>query len=112
MTVCEMCRNEQEGLRRAVSRRGRDCCDSRSRSNQRNPGVYVANRDGSAMRRVTPRRMEAAIEPAWSPDAAWIAFVGRGDLYVIRPDGTGLRRLTRTKADEFSPAWQPRMPTG
>ena len=40
------------------------------RSNQRSPGVYVANRDGSGMRRVTPRRMEAAIEPAWSPDAS------------------------------------------
>jgi Tol biopolymer transport system component len=37
-------------------------------------------------------------DPAWSPDGHWIAFnkdtaLG-SDLYLIRPDGTGLRRLT------------------
>ena len=38
--------------------------------------------------------------PAWSPDGRWIAFsrqVGSGpdELYVIHPDGSDLRRLTR-----------------
>jgi Tol biopolymer transport system component len=74
-------------------------------------GIYVARRDGSGVRRVTPKT-RSGHAPAWSPDGAWIAFVGRGDLYVIRPDGTGLRQLTRTKAHESSPAWLPQMPTG
>jgi len=30
------------------------------------------------------------------------------DLYAVHPDSTGLQRLTKTKADEFSPAWVPR----
>jgi eukaryotic-like serine/threonine-protein kinase len=38
--------------------------------------------------------------PRWSPDGQWIAFApdrGTADgIFVIRPDGTGLRRLTAT----------------
>jgi Tol biopolymer transport system component len=74
-------------------------------------GIYVANRDGSGVRRVT-LKTRTGYMPAWSPDGAWISFVGRSDLYVIHPDGTGLRQLTRTKAHESSPDWLPRMPAG
>ena len=79
--------------------------------------VYVANRDGSALRRLTPQRLEVDYlgehGPAWSSDGEWIVFAtySRGsELYVIRPDGSGLRRLTHTKAAEISPAWLPVMP--
>jgi Tol biopolymer transport system component len=74
-------------------------------------GIYVADRTGSGVRRITPRT-RTGHSPAWSPDGAWIAFVGRGDLYLIHPDGTGLRQITRTKSRESSPAWFPRMPSG
>jgi len=30
-----------------------------------------------------------------------------GDIYAIRPDGTGLRNLTRSPSDEYDPAWSP-----
>lgn len=71
--------------------------------------VFVANRDGSGLRRVTPRGLNAE-NPAWSPDGEWIAFAAwtrsrSYDLYAIHPDGTGLRQLTRTPAEEHAPAW-------
>ena len=81
--------------------------------------LAVVDRDGSDRRRLTPLRLKLDFlgkhGPAWSPDGEWIAFstASNGyDLYVVRPDGSGLRRLTRTKAREEGPAWLPRMPSG
>jgi dipeptidyl aminopeptidase/acylaminoacyl peptidase len=50
-------------------------------------------------------------EPAWSQKGNRIAFVsdrdGADDLYLIRPSGRGLRRLTTSTAFESQPAWSP-----
>ncbi len=65
-----------------------------------------------------------SFRPAWSPDSAWLAFssdregttgVNPGHwellqstgIYVMRPDGTGLRRVTRPGGVSGSPAWSP-----
>jgi TolB protein len=46
--------------------------------------------------------------PAWSPDGRAILFNrGTGDLYLIRPDGTGRTRLTRHPRNEAFPSWSP-----
>ena len=49
-----------------------------------------------------------AYDPAWSPDCAWIVFTLQGSLWLMRNDGTDLRRLTR---DDFrtpnAAAWSP-----
>ncbi|HWJ51170.1 MAG TPA: hypothetical protein VNR42_09125, partial [Solirubrobacteraceae bacterium] len=60
----------------------------------------------------------AVAPPAWSPDGRWLAFTGvvdrhskriepSTDIFVVRADGSGLRRLTRT-GSAGEPVWSPR----
>ena len=44
--------------------------------------------------------------PSWSPDGDRIAFSRRADIYVIQPDGRGLRRLTESGYN-VQPDWSP-----
>jgi Tol biopolymer transport system component len=47
--------------------------------------------------------------PAWSSDGRLLAFIsgrsGRDALYVIRPDGTGLRAISEHPS--LDPKWSP-----
>jgi dipeptidyl aminopeptidase/acylaminoacyl peptidase len=76
------------------------------------PGLYVMNADGSNPRRITPADREAQYA-TWSPDGTRIAFTfvtdGGFDLFTIRPDGSGLRRLTSDGAQGQNnwPMWSP-----
>ena len=49
--------------------------------------------------------------PRWSPDGNWISFIsqqeGHDDLWVVKPDGTNLRQLTKLDHDVAWPTWSP-----
>lgn len=47
--------------------------------------------------------VEGGSFPAWSPDGSMIAYEAREGIYLIRPDGTGKRFLTRGAG----PTWAP-----
>ncbi|MGQ9586377.1 MAG: TolB family protein [Anaerolineae bacterium] len=66
--------------------------------------LYVVGADGMG-----PRRLTQGMDPAWSPDGEWVAFVRwqeRPGLYLIRADGSG-ERLLCGAPQVRTPTWSP-----
>ncbi len=76
------------------------------------PDIWVMNSDGSDAVNLTQHKAKDH-SPAWSPDGEWIAFASVRDsafweLYVMRADGSDLRRLTWWEdASDLWPTWSP-----
>ncbi len=75
--------------------------------------IWVMNVDGSDAVNLT-RDRSGDHSPSWSPDGHWIVFASLRDsplyweLYVMRPDGTDVTRLTWWEdASDLSPSWSP-----
>jgi TolB protein len=74
--------------------------------------LYVMNVDGSGVRPLTEGQFRS-VGPSWSPDGEFIVYVSNEegaweDLWVVRPDGTGRRNITRTPhINESHPHWGP-----
>jgi Tol biopolymer transport system component len=63
--------------------------------------IFVMNADGTRVHRVTPWKLRGGDNPDWAPDSSRILFhseedadVERAQFYTVRPDGTGLTKLT------------------
>jgi Tol biopolymer transport system component len=83
------------------------------------PSIYSIGADGGGERLIA----RAAEDGSYAPDGSRIAFSSvrdrngtdcgsdecsyRSELYVMRADGSGMKRLTRTKAREQHPVWSP-----
>lgn len=94
--------------------------------------VFVSNRGGSANLWLLDLANSKSVQltnhaagdfrPSWSPDGEWIAFSSDRDstkpknkagfvtlhsteIYLIRPDGAGLRRVTHDQRFAGSPTW-------
>lgn len=77
--------------------------------------VFIMNADGSNPRQLTPKGGNSQ-GPSYSPDGKWVAFTAYFDhpgedhgceIYVIRIDGTDLRRLTNNDYCDYQPRWGP-----
>lgn len=84
--------------------------------------LYLADADGANVRQLGDAAVKG-VSPAWSPDGTRLAFVSfvdhnsaacsadncppNGEIYVVDADGTGLARLTTSKADDEHPTWSP-----
>jgi TolB protein len=80
-----------------------------SSTNDGNEEIYVMNRDGSNMRRLTNHPSSDGA-PTWSPNGTQIAFrsdrSGGPEIYIMSADGLGVQRVTREGyADR--PTWSP-----
>jgi Tol biopolymer transport system component len=71
------------------------------------PSIGIANPDGSA-RRLLTRTLPFVGQPAWSPTTNRLAFVLGDRVALIRPDGSGLRRIGSPTFRESSPRWSSR----
>jgi hypothetical protein len=69
------------------------------------PGTAIANPDGTGHRALEVSRGSLALVcDRWAPDGEGLACAGildprRAGIYLVRPDGTGLVRVTDVPAD-------------
>jgi Tol biopolymer transport system component len=86
--------------------------------------VFLIRPDGSGLRKLVAGGGRNN-HPHFAPDGQWVVFTSQragysaeeislprqpqpyGDLFVIRIDGTGLRRVTHNGFEEGTPAWGP-----
>jgi TolB protein len=76
-------------------------------------GLYVVPAEGGTRRRLGRHRLNESSPPSWSPDSQRLAYAGstgssyRVDLFTIRADGSGERRLVQRVADLAAVHWSP-----
>jgi TolB protein len=79
----------------------------------RNSEVFIADVDGGNERNLSNA---PAFDgwPTWSADGQWIAFASNrggmanvGQVYVVRPDGSGLRQVTSGDWSNVQPSFSP-----
>jgi TolB protein len=75
-----------------------------------NPEIYVANRDGSGLRRITTHP-SIDITPTWSPAGNELAFTsdrsGTPQIYIVSADGLGSPRRITTDSYADRATWAP-----
>lgn len=81
---------------------------------ERRGGVYSIDVNGTHDHRLTRNSVRQDLSVggfSWSPNGRLLAYAsdvtGRGDIYVMSPDGRNQQRLTTSSTIEGAPTWQP-----
>ena len=81
--------------------------------------LYSVRPDGSGRRTIVTLGTDARgaredPQAAWSPDGRWVVFcqfrhtaTTASDIWMVRANGTGLRRVTRSVGLDTDPSWAP-----
>lgn len=77
--------------------------------------IWVMDSDGANPHSITDPPSGGDISPQWSPLGDQIVFRSSRDaddgdayeVYTVRPDGTGLTRITTNSVAEVAPTWSP-----
>ncbi len=89
---------------------GTECCCTRPSSSPDGQRIaFATGRDTlqlwiASVASASAKLLTGGSSPDWSV-TGWIAFSRHGQIYRVRPDGSGLRRLTRRGG--FAPSWAP-----
>ena len=80
-------------------------------------GLWIMNADGSGQKKLAMVPGTDEVAPSWSPDGKRIVFVSMTqcepyfcselDLWVVRPDGSGLRKVGENVRQPWRPIWSP-----
>ena len=96
--------------RKVVAQPGRNWNQAASKANSE---IFVADLDGGNERNLS---QDPAFDgwPMWSPDGRWLIFAsnrdkvpGTGQIYAIRPDGSGLTALSSGAESRSQPSFSP-----
>lgn len=76
--------------------------------------LFIMKPDGSDQRQISPSGGNSQ-GPSFSPDGQWVTFTAYFDryevngceIYIMRVDGTDLRRLTNNEYCDYQPRWGP-----
>ena len=80
-----------------------------------NRELFLMNADGSDVHQITPTGGNSQ-GPSFSPDGNWVTFTAYFDkygddhgceIYIMRTDGSDLRRLTNNDFCDWQPRWGP-----
>jgi Tol biopolymer transport system component len=75
-----------------------------------NHALFVVNLNSTGLHRITPWGSGSEADGSWSPNGRSILFDGKGSLFVVHPDGTGLAKIplaTSSLSRAFGPGWSP-----
>ena len=85
------------------------------------PKIFTLDVATGLVRQLTQGAEWRDESPRWSPDGQWVAFTSNRahygaqpetgtpdvDVYVMRADGTDVRRITTDPGNDYDPSWSP-----